>query len=309
MNPKETGGNTRSDVKSYKVSGFYLECTFPFNCLTPTNHAPDVRVRWGKVPEQLEEPTYIGASFQAKPGEYLQKVNNVARYLVRNGNEITIEPFPGVKEQEVVYFLLNTLLGILAQQRGCLVIQASALEVNGKAVLFAGPSASGKSTMALLLQQNNYKVISDEVCTISFNEKELPILHRGNSCLNLWADTLNKMHLSTSAYQLVREGIRKYHFPIPQTNLDPIPVECLYALWGTKNSANVIQPLSGLKKITAINNSMWRKELMHQIGDRFQYFSKREQLAKTIRVSQLERQYDPFCSEELVEMLQKDFSI
>lgn len=308
-NQKETIGNNSSKVQSYLVNGLYLECTLPCHQLALSHHIPDVRIQLGKVPEQLEQASYIGASFQAKQGEYLQIVANVARYLVKNGNEVTIEPSPGAKEEEIIYFLLNAPIGVLAQQRGHLVIQASAVEVNGKAVLFAGPSASGKSTFAFLLQQNNYKVIADDICTIVFDEKGMPFLQRGYAHLNLWADTLNKVKFSTSSYQVVREGLKKYRVPFLQISQKQLPVQSLHTLWGTKNTSYAIEPLSGLKKIIAINNSIWRKQLMYQIGSKQQNFEKLEQLSEFIKVAQLERQYQPFNSSKIVDMLQKDFSI
>lgn len=55
-------------------------------------HAPDVIIRLGATPTALENPTKQSFLYQAKPNHFLLNLNQIARFWVQEGKQITIEP-------------------------------------------------------------------------------------------------------------------------------------------------------------------------------------------------------------------------
>src|SRR5436190_11076502 len=78
---------------------------------------PVVDVRVGPVPDELAgaEPARFG--IQTASDEVLLTVTGNARYLVRGGREIIVDPAPAGSELNVRLFLLGSALGILCHQR------------------------------------------------------------------------------------------------------------------------------------------------------------------------------------------------
>src|SRR4029079_11482739 len=88
---------------------------------------PVVRVRLGAVPEALPDAAPFRFGIQTSGDDVLLNVTGNARYLVRNGQEIVVDPVPGGSERNVRLFLLGSALGILCHQRGLLPLHANAV--------------------------------------------------------------------------------------------------------------------------------------------------------------------------------------
>jgi hypothetical protein len=93
----------------------------------------------------------------------------VGSFLVRNGNEIVVEPAATVTEQVLRLFLLGPALGVLVQQRGLLALHASAVVVGAGVVAFLGDSGWGKSTTAAALHARGHQVVADDVVALDID--------------------------------------------------------------------------------------------------------------------------------------------
>ena len=73
--------------------------------------------------------------------------------------------FESIKQEVLLQF-------ILARQ-DLMWIHAGAVEAGGKALLFAGPSGNGKSTMVTLLSERGWKFLSDDIAPIRMDANEV----------------------------------------------------------------------------------------------------------------------------------------
>jgi len=94
-----------------------------------------------------------------------------ARYLVRAGREIIVQPADTATKRNVRCFLLGSALAALCHQRGIYPLHANAIQFGDRAFIFAGPSGAGKSTLAFYFNNQGCRVLSDDVCVIGLNAK------------------------------------------------------------------------------------------------------------------------------------------
>lgn len=78
-------------------------------------------------------------------------------YLLRaDPARVVVEPAPGILHWRLEHRLLSTIVPTLLADRGDLMLHASAVVADGRAVLFCGPSGRGKSTLALVLARAGF---------------------------------------------------------------------------------------------------------------------------------------------------------
>ena len=130
-------------MHSYRVAGLAVASEIELPGAIPARHvsAPAVTVRVAPVPTGLEDATKRGVTWQIAGDRFLFQVAGVARFLLSGGREILFEPASGVAASDISIFLIGTVLDLL-HQRGEIVLHASAVQVNGKAVLFCGASGA-----------------------------------------------------------------------------------------------------------------------------------------------------------------------
>jgi hypothetical protein len=90
-------------------------------------------------------------------------------FRIRAGREILVTPAPGVELSLVRLYLVGKVMATLLYQRGLLVLHASAVEVEGKAVAFVGTSGFGKSSLAASLHACGNKIVADDVVAVDLS--------------------------------------------------------------------------------------------------------------------------------------------
>jgi hypothetical protein len=74
--------------------------------------------------------------------------------------------------------IVSSAVGTMLSMRGDLVLHASAVAVDGRAVLFCGPTGRGKSTLALALGEGGHGVLSEDGVAVDL-EGEQPVAFPG----------------------------------------------------------------------------------------------------------------------------------
>jgi hypothetical protein len=136
-------------LQFYRLSGLAVgsEIALPGMIAAPPEHFPQVTIRRGEVPANLPGAAASGPTWQIAGREFLLRVPDIARFLLRDGNEIVVAPEAPAREADLPIFILGTAFGILMHQRERIVLHASAVRVGGRAVLFCGPSGTGIGIM------------------------------------------------------------------------------------------------------------------------------------------------------------------
>ena len=158
---------TREIVQFYRISGLSVssEIELPGLIASVAERVPQVSIRRGPVPENLPDCRASGPTWQVADKQFLLRIPDIARFLLNDGREIVVAPESDEGAADIPIFILGTVFGILLHQREQIVLHASAVRVNGKAVLFCGSSGAGKSTLAAALSQRGYPLVNDDFCT------------------------------------------------------------------------------------------------------------------------------------------------
>lgn len=262
----------------YSCFDFRLRSAIPLVELTRAADAGDTRpivdVRLGAVPESL--PGSGGAQFglQVARDAALLTVTGTARFLVRGGREIIVDPIAGGSPRNVRLFLLGSALGILCHQRGLLPLHANAIVADGEAVAFAGHSGAGKSTLAAHFQRGGYEVLCDDVCMISFDEDGRPFAWPGLPRLKLWGDAAAAFGHDRNALDPAIEGLDKYHVPIAASGeARPIAFRRLYVLARAEaEGPGAIVRLRGQTAMAEVMAQTYRGQYLAPMGLRTRHF-------------------------------------
>lgn len=182
---------------------------------------PNVFIREGSVPAEGIPGARNQRAF-AQVGEHAVWLNvkGIARFLIENGETITLEPYPDADPDSIRLYLLGSGLGALLHQRGNLVLHANAIRVGDGAVLFAGVSGAGKSTTAAVFHQMGYQVIADDVTAVN---QEGHVVG-GFPQLKLWEDALDHLKINKDGLALIRHQVKKYSYPLAPVTDRPLPL-------------------------------------------------------------------------------------
>jgi hypothetical protein len=254
---------------------------------------PEVRVRYGSVPTALPmaQPSRFG--LQAAGDAALLTVARVGRFLIRGGAEIVVDPLPNVAERDVRLF-------VLAYQRGLLPLHANAVVLDGKAHAFVGPSGAGKSTLAAYFTRRGIRVLSDDVCALSFDADGRPLAWPGLPRVKLWQDAADALGQPTAGLEPAIEGQPKYHVPVARRGeLDPVPLARVYTLGIAEAGARSIEQVIGAAAMAAVIANSYRGMYAGVLGLEAQHFRQSALLCRSARVFAVARAwgFDRFAAE------------
>lgn len=268
---------------------------------------PDVHVRLRPVREQLDNVLASGVLYQAASGQFLLNVEHVARYLISSGNEILVDVVPGADQGLVLLLLFGSAFGALLHQRRVLTLHGSAVVTRQGAVVFAGASGYGKSTLAVAFYQRGFSVLADDVCPI--DTRNLPTVLPANPFLMLWADAANKLGIAEQGLRRARSGLEKYILPLGEGYAaESIPLHAVYVLEPSISDSFSVSPIHGIQKIRTLSLITYRPLFVDGMNLGRQHFRQVSEVARQAKVAVVNRPIRGFRIDELADLLAADFA-
>jgi hypothetical protein len=308
MPAADTYGLSRN-VHFYRVAGLAVgsEIALPGVIAAAAGHGtPDVTIRGGSVPAAFGDATASGPTWQIAGQKFLLRIPGIARFLLTAGKEIAFEAEPGAEAGDIPIFLLGTAFGILLHQREQIVLHASAVRVNGKAILFCGPSGAGKSTLAAALSRRGYRLITDDFCAITVTEAGTPMVHPDSRQLKLWAQAIEKLGLGESRGARVRSRLEKFYVDPGEAHMEALPLGAVYSL---REARPPLVP--GIERPNAANAALllrrnaYRPKLVARMGQKVLYFHAAATVANNAGIFHLIRKFDFAAMPEVVSSLEQ----
>lgn len=255
----------------YSAYDLSIHSALPLPELTPLAEAEaDVTIQKDKLRWPASASVSPEGSFHFAGKEAYLFWDNVGTFLVRNGNEIIADPLPEADEQLVRLPLLGAVLSVLLHQRGELVLHASAVAVDGEAVVFMGAKGQGKSTTAAALYAQGHCLIADDTVAISLDDQGRLIVKPGFPQLKLWPEAAwSSLGDEPDNLPRIASGCdKRFRRVLDRFSERPVPLRCIYAL-STGPNLEIKRAASQEALLRIIANSYaarFGKQLLHSAG-------------------------------------------
>lgn len=106
-------------------------------------------------------------TFARRNGETVGRFYGLADFVIdATGHRLVYHRDPAADPELLAILIAGSVSAYLLAASGKLVLHASAVDWNGQALAFAGPSGQGKTTMATLLCADGLPLVTDDLLTV-----------------------------------------------------------------------------------------------------------------------------------------------
>ncbi|MFN8671397.1 MAG: hypothetical protein U0457_04835 [Candidatus Sericytochromatia bacterium] len=234
-------------------------------------------------------------------------IRNVAIYRVSE-NKIYIEYSNKTNINEISLFLLGSCFAFILYKKGQLPIHASSIETKNGCVFFCGDSGVGKSTTLNAFIQKGYKMISDDVTSLSFENNKI-VSYPSFPKTKIWEDTAKNFNIDISKLNKVHQEMNKYSNPIKEDffSKNENKPYILYDLNISENNKILIEEIKGIEKIKILLKNSYRFVYVNLLKKEKNYFEQISLLADNITIKRVFRSKTYNSIKEITEILEKDF--
>lgn len=290
---------------TYRAFGLTLCSDLDLPELVEDDDSPSVWITRGEVPERLIDPRPVAAAvFEANRRRFLMRVDGIARFAVEQGRTIIVDRFAQATDEDVRAMLLGVPIGALLHQRGFLALHASAIDTPRGAVLFAGHSGTGKSTLAAAFMARGHRIMSDDLSAISVGEHERPMVHPGFPQLKLCADSAARLGHAVGAYRRVRPAVDKFAVPaVAQFTREARPLSAIYVLETHNRPETRLEPRTGVSRVTTLRTHTFTRRSIASLDLAAAHFLLVSAVARAVPVTAVTRPRDGFDLDDLVDRI------
>jgi hypothetical protein len=263
----------------------------------------DTDVRWADLESVTRSLRARSLAASVTEMETALAIPGIGTFLARLGREILVDPDPGVGSALLQLALLGPVLAALLQQRGNLVLHASAVEVDGAAVGFLGGRGAGKSTMAAALLGRGYPLLADDLLAVSLDGGPPRVLP-GLPQLKLWPDALAALGGDPDLLPPVREGLDKRVQKLGgHGRSGEVPLAVLYVL--SSDDDPTIEPIQSPAAFLELVSHSYGIAWLHGVSGPGQ-FAARAELARRVPVRRLRRPSDLGRLDQVIRLVEED---
>jgi hypothetical protein len=251
----ERGGMSATARHCYQACGLILACDalLPGLRSIAGDARPDVTIFMrGEMPAANETTSatlwYVSPELDAcgRPEMTIQREDAGYRltycedatfFVDRAGRYVTAHWARSLTDIDAASYLASSVLAFILRIRGWLPLHASAVVIDGHALVFVGDSWSGKSSTAAAFSTLGYPILSDDIVRIDVCDGQL-VAFPGHPRVNVWSDSAAA--LFERADGLVADlpvhsaTYQKHHLDLIDAGVpfqsSPVPIEAVYML-------------------------------------------------------------------------------
>lgn len=174
------------------------------------------------------------------------------------------------------------------------------------AVLLAGQSGNGKSTLLGVMLARGYTMLADDLAAITLDGAGKPMVQPGFPQIKLWADAAQRLGRATDDLHRVRPQIDKFAVPTSSRfAATPLPLSAIYMLYTHNESDIRLEVLADSDGFHAIRDHTFGWRYVAGLGTRLAHFRMAVAVANTTPVVRVTRPRHPYLLDELADCIEE----
>ena len=246
----------------YKLYGMKIKTDFDFPQLVSCDDdkESDIEIVCGEIPQDILDEKIKKYEFDMKRSW----LNNLTCYfVVENGDKITYSLKDGGKIMYLRSYLLGFGMSMIAMQRNMLSIHCSALADDNGAILIAGESGAGKSTVTKAFLENGYRLMADDMAWVETKKDGKSYAKPAFPFQKLCRNVVVEKGLSFEDLIYVDEDKDKFLVPYKgEFSTCEVPVKGLIMLCATDSDEVATEEIKGISKMTVCANNLFLRHLL-----------------------------------------------
>ena len=163
---------------------------------------------------------------------------------------------PGQTLEDFAAYLYGPVLGFVLRTRGTLAMHASSVQTGDGAVLFAGITGAGKSTLAAALAARGHPVLSDDLTALT-PENGQYMAHPAFDHIRLWQSSETLLFQKEHVLERITPSWDKLRLPLAAGRFASVPtrVRAVFVLdddVGVGHVVREMRPVAALLSLTAL---------------------------------------------------------
>jgi hypothetical protein len=298
----------RFQENGYRAFGLGIKSDFPLPEFMKTNSPlphPDVTIVCGDLSGLWVKLSRQGRYYAAYDRFVLFHIREVGLFKVEKGCSIVVSPAPHADPGAVRLYLMGSCLGIILMQRHIFPLHGSALNIDGQVWAITGESGAGKSTLTAELIRSGYRMLTDDVIAVSFNEQGTPLITPSFPQQKLWKETLRHFGEMNRPYDPLYQRVSKFSVPVTEGyDRETHPLTGIFELVKSGKNEPQLYPVSKMEELQLLFKHTYRGFFIPDMKLSEWHFRVVTRLAGQFNLYRLERPSGGvFTAQRLAEMM------
>ncbi|MHB9131971.1 MAG: serine kinase [Armatimonadota bacterium] len=290
-------------MHSYRFFGLQINSEVCLSGVYPDATRADVVITRGDIRLPPMRRGLFGVEFSVQQDTVFLKWEQIGSFRMQGGREVTVDVFPEIEDAVLQAFITGPVLGAILYQRGCLVLHASAVALDGRAIAFIGESGWGKSTLAAHLLASGGQLITDDIVAVQVGD-EAHRVFPGVPEIRLLPDAVTAIGKNPEDLPTDMPGSVKRVCAVDGVT-QPLPLARIYLL--DSGHQHEISPLASSQTAIELVRHTYGVSVLRSI-DPTRHFQHCMTLARTVVIRRLRRHLSLDRLPELIELIKDDLA-
>ncbi|KYG84709.1 hypothetical protein AWW67_01305 [Roseivirga seohaensis] len=298
----------------YRIYGFIVQSNQALPSIPDLSQCKErvdvqVEINTLSVPDSLGNNTRYFSYHDETLKVWSNRANILMDYSVglkawiKQDNQILIETRNDLNLKVTKQILLQGVLGLWLLMRGKFAIHGCAIRKDKEAIIFAGVSGVGKSTIATACYDLGYSILSDDVSLIELSTSQPPLVVPSFPIIKITPETLRIVGNKNQSKLNHIPIVNKFEAQLgDQFCSEKTALKAIYCLSVDSRIHKLkIESLTGVDKVIALLNNTYRHFMIDVIDLQKEHFNFCTKLASSTSINSITRPTEGLFYKQIIE--------